>query len=323
MYKIPRTDLAVSRLAYGVGAMDFSWVSSNLMETTRKAVRAAHENGITFFDTADVYAGGQSDVALSELFRGSSRLRDEIVIQSKCGLRIRRGWRPGEPIAPDSIGVDLSRRQIIGSVEESLRRLQTDRLDILLLHVPSALLDPQDVACAFDELHRDGKVRHFGVCDHNVMQLELLRRSIRQELVANQMWLSLVHYAPIHERSGFGSLVDYCRIHDIQVQAFSPLKGGTIFGKPWLLAGSESVAPELRKLSEMLEAIASKHSATPAAIMLAWLLRHPAGIVPIMGSTNPVHIAQNCAADGIDLSVEEWTTLLNSTSQIQTMQVPQ
>ena len=180
-YTIPHTELEVSRLAYGCAMLGLDWNGSDAVARTAATIRTAYEQGITFFDTADIYGQGKSELALGEFLRGSPGLRQRIVIQSKCGIA-----------AGGSI--DNSREHITTAVEGSLERLGTDRLDILLLHWPDSLVEPQEVAKAFDELHRAGRVRYFGVSNHSACQIELLQKHVRQPLVANQIQLGLAHW---------------------------------------------------------------------------------------------------------------------------------
>ena len=226
-YTIPHTDLEVSRLAYGCAMLGLDWNGSDAVARTAATIRTAYEQGITFFDTADIYGQGKSELALGEFLRGSPGLRQRIVIQSKCGIA-----------AGGSI--DNSREHITTAVEGSLERLGTDRLDILLLHWPDSLVEPQEVAKAFDELHRTGRVRYFGVSNHSACQIELLQKHVRQPLVANQIQLGLAHWytvagpskgAVTHGDEGVAGL-DYARVHQIQIQAYSPLKAGNIVKPP-------------------------------------------------------------------------------------------
>ena len=316
-YRIPKTDLVVSRLALGIGMLGVSWNRSDLVQTTMQAIRVAYDSGITLFDTADVYAEGQSEEALGRVLKQSPEIRGSIAIQSKCGVRLRRGWMPSDPVTEDTFGADLSRDHIVSAVEGSLRRLGTERMDLLLLHATSALVQPEEVARAFDELSGGGKVSHFGVCMHTAAQIELLQKYVRQPLLVNQIWLGLAHNWPIAETSGFGALVDYCRVHDIQVQAFSPLKGQGLFQRPTLLDPPADAPNEVRRLAQALVEIAQRHWATPAAVMLAWLLRHPAGVLPIIGASTPDHIVENCIADRIELERAEWELLLHLAAPIQ------
>ena len=318
-YKIPHTDLLVSRIAYGNAMLGSDQHSPDFIQKTVRILNIAYDNGITFFDLADHYGAGKSEAALGEMLKQSPGLRRKLVIQTKCGMIVPDGWTPGDPLPSDSIGADLSHAHIVSAAEGSLMRLGTDHLDILLLHQPDALVEPEEVAQAFDELHRSGKVRYFGVSNHSVGQIELLKKSIRQPLVANQIQLGLAHCAPIGApfQTGFGGIVDYCRLHQMQVQAFSPLKGDDIFGSPSLLNVVADAPPAVKQAAQTLADLAKKRGSTPSAIALAWLLRHPAGIVPIIGATRPEHVIDNCTADRISLTRQEWYTLFYSAAAIQ------
>jgi predicted oxidoreductase len=311
-YTIPHTDLAVSRLAYGCAMLGLDWSDSDSVARTVATINTAQEQGITLFDTADVYGHGKSELALGEFLKSSPGLRHRIVIQSKCGIA-------------EGGSIDNSRAHITASVEGSLQRLGTDRLDILLLHWPDSLVEPQEVAKAFDELHRAGKVRYFGVSNHSARQIELLQKHIRQPLVTNQIQLGLAHWYTVagpskgaitHGDEGVEGL-DYCRVHQIQVQAYSPLKAGNIGKPPNLLNPPADAAPEVKKAIQALQDVAKAHSTSTSAVMLAWLLHHPANIVPIIGATKPEHVIDNCAADRIELSRGEWYTLLRAAAQIE------
>jgi predicted oxidoreductase len=274
-------------------------------------MKAAYEQGITFFDTADVYGHGKSEQALGQLLKDIPGSRRRLVIQSKCSSR-------------HGGVVDSSREHITEAVEGSLKRLGTDHLDILLLHWPDSLIEPTEVARAFDELHRAGKVRYFGVSNYSPYQIELLRKHVHQPLVANQIQLGLAHWyteagaakgAETHGAEGVVTL-DYCRLQDIQVQAYSPLKSASVGKPPNLLNPAADAPPEVRKAADALADVARSHDTSAAAIMLAWLLHHPAGIVPIIGATKVEHVIDNCAADRVQLSRDEWYSLLRTTAQI-------
>jgi predicted oxidoreductase len=311
-YRVPHTDLVVSRLAYGNAMIGSDWNSPDFIAQTVLVMQAAYEQGITFFDTADVYGHGRSEEALGQVLRDIPGSRRRLVIQSKCSLR-------------EGGVIDSSREHISSAVEGSLQRLGTDHLDILLLHSPDSLIEPAEVARAFDELQRARKVRYFGVSNYSPYQLELLRKHVRQPLVANQIQLGLAHWyteagaskgAMTHGAEGVVTL-DYCRLHDIQVQAYSPLKGASVGKPPNLLNPPADASPEVRKAIEALQTVASSHEASPAAVMLAWLLHHPAGIVPIIGATKAEHVIDNCAADRIELSRAEWYSLLRAAAALE------
>ena len=311
-YIVPHTDLVVSRLAYGCAMIGVDSNNPDFITQTTTNIRAAAEQGITLFDTADVYARGRSELALGQVLKDSPPLRQRLVIQTKCGM-VEGG------------GIDNSRAHITNAVEGSLKRLGTDHLDILLLHWPDSLVQPQEVAQAFDDLHRAGKVRCFGVSNHSPGQIELLRKDVRQPLVINQIQLGLAHWytaaspskgAITHGAEGVATL-DYCRTHDIQVQAYSPLKAESV-GKPPNLLNAQADAPaEERAAAQAMQEVARAHDSSPAAVMLAWLLHHPAGIVPIIGATKAEHVIDNCAADRIELSRSEWYALLRAAAKIE------
>lgn len=306
---IPNTDLVVSRVAYGTGFLDLSWKEDpDFTSKAKQAIRVALENEINFFDMADVYAQGRSEAALGEVFKESPTLRDQIVIQSKCGLRIPNNWAPGTPL----LGVDISAAHILRSVEGSLKRLRTDRLDILLLHAPDTLFQPEEIAQAFDELNSSGKVRYFGVSNFGIAHMELLRKHLRSPLVVNQVALGLGYCAPlaVGPDGSTGGIVDYCRLRDIQVQAHSPLRGG-------LLKPPNDASPKLKDLAQRLVDLAAQKNTNPSAIALAWLLFHPARIVTIIGSSKPQYIVENCAADRVEISHDEWHTLFRLAADIQ------
>jgi len=325
-YKIPHTDLVVSRIAYGCGMLA-NWDQEPLgAETIAKAVRlinTAYDNGITLFDHADLYCFGKAEAVFGEVLKRSPGLREKIIIQSKCGQKFPDGWKIG-----DGIHVDLGREYIIRAAEGSLKRLGSDSLDILLLHVPDALVELEEIAQAFDALKRSGKVRYFGVSNYTAAQIAGLQKYLSHKLVANQVQLGLAHPHLIADGmeftlelirgalkkhayagySGTGTL-DYCRLHDIQIQAWSPLRGD-------LLNPSLDAAPEVKQTAQMLADLAKEKNTTASAIGLAWLLNHGAGIVPIIGTTNPKHLIENCMADRVTLSRDEWYALFASAARI-------
>lgn len=244
------------------------------------------------------------------MLRGSPALRAKMVLQSKCGIRFADD-PPGTPGR-----YDFSHAHIVASVEGSLARLGVEHLDVLLLHRPDALVEPEEVARAFDALHASGKVRHFGVSNHTPGQIDLLRRHVRQRLVANQVEISLLHLPLIdegvvanttgHAYASAAGTLDHARLHDIRVQAWSPLAGGK------LATTSEFSDPVIRETSTLLRQLAEAKGVAPEAIQLARLLRHPAGLQPIVGTTDPVRLVACAAADTVQLSREEWYALFTA-----------
>lgn len=301
--RIPRTDLEVSRIAYGCMQLSKAWddapIAASEISSTIKLVETALEQGITLFDHADIYARGKSELLFGEALRQMSGLRDRIVLQSKCGIRFADTPQVGMPAR-----YDFSRDYLLDSVEGSLRRLGTDRLDLLMLHRPDPLMQPDEVASAFDALHRSGKVRYFGVSNHSASQISLLQKFVSQPLVVNQIEVSLLHHYPISESilgnqqggtyAGATGTLDYCREHELLVQAWSPSAGGKLSGAA----------------AELVTELARAKGTSPEAVLLAWLLKHPAPIQPIVGTTNPERLVASCAGDEVELSREEWYSLL-------------
>lgn len=262
-----------------------------------RLVDTAMEAGVSFFDHADIYGKGACEERFREAVKETGLRRDEMWIQSKCGIV------PG-------VMFDFSKEHIIASVEGSLKRLGTEYLDSLLLHRPDTLMEPEEVAAAFDELHASGKVRYFGVSNQNPMQMELLKKYVNQPLMANQLQFGVAHSSMI--QSGIevnmmtpgslnrdGSVLDYCRLHDVTIQAWSPFQYGMFEG---VFLGSEKY-PELNK--KILE-IAEKYGVSDTTIAAAWILRHPANMQVLSGTMNQKRFAQICQAAEISLTREEW-----------------
>lgn len=262
-----------------------------------RLVDTAMEAGVSFFDHADIYGKGACEERFREAVKETGLRRDEMWIQSKCGIV------PG-------VMFDFSKEHIIASVEGSLKRLGTEYLDSLLLHRPDTLMEPEEVAAAFDELHASGKVRYFGVSNQNPMQMELLKKYVNQPLMANQLQFGAAHSSMI--QSGIevnmmtpgslnrdGSVLDYCRLHDVTIQAWSPFQYGMFEG---VFLGSEKY-PELNK--KILE-IAEKYGVSDTTIAAAWILRHPANMQVLSGTMNQKRFLQICQAAEISLTREEW-----------------
>jgi predicted oxidoreductase len=334
-YVIKNTDLAVSRLSFGCASLG-GWipgvVDPDTVRAAERLILTACDVGVTLFDMADFYGNGNAETAFGEVLKRTPSLRDSVVIQSKCGQIM-----PGDPEPTDPYRVDLSRDHIVTSVEGSLKRLGTDRLDILLLHTPDALMVPYEIGEAFSKLKKAGKVRYFGVSNFSHMQIERLKRGIDERLVINQIQLGLGHSHPIvdgmewvvevgqdgpavmsGEKAYFVNAYsspsapgtfDYCCLHDIQIQAFSPIRGD-------LLSPTETTSAATKKATELVVEIAARKGVTPAAIAIAWLLRHPAGILPVFSTSKPERLIENCKADDVDLSRSEWYALFTAAAQL-------
>lgn len=256
----------------------------------------ALECGYNYFDHADIYGGGRCEQVFGGILRRDPSLREKIVIQTKCAIR------PGS--------YDFSKEHILSSVEGSLRRLGVEHIDVLLLHRPDLLMEPEEVAEAFDELESAGKVGAFGLSNHNPMQIELLQKYVRQPLLIDQMQLSIPHAYMIaaganvnlQNNEGIdrdGSLRDYCRIHGITVQPWSPLQHGFIDGA---FLTNERYAD----LQGLLSEVAAGYGISETGLAIAWLLRLPDKMQPIVGSTNPGRLREIAAAADVTLTREDW-----------------
>lgn len=280
------------------------------METVRltEHIRFCIEHGLNFFDHADIYGGGQCESRFSEAFKKTGYKREDVILQSKCAIR------PG-------VMYDFTKKHILESVDGILKRLDTDYLDILLLHRPDALMEPEEVAEAFELLEKEGKVRHFGVSNHRPYQIELLNKFVKQELCANQLQFSIPFSNMV--AAGMeanmltdgaidrdGGILDYCRLKDITIQAWSPFQYGFFEG---IFLDNNEKYPELNKA---LEEISQKYDTTPTAIATAWILRHPANIQMIAGTTNTERVSEIIKGSEIRLEREEWYRLYLSSGHI-------
>ena len=272
-------------------------------EQAAKVIRTAYDSGINFFDHATCYgADGAAETRFGESFPLTGLKREDIYIQSKCGLCFDRNE------------FDWTKENILSSVDDSLRRLKIDYLDTLLLHRPDVLFDPEEVAEAFDILEKNGKVRFFGVSNLVPMQIELLKKYVKQPLVINQVQLSLEQSQLIDQAlymnnkttelsiNRDGHALDYCMLNDNTIQAWSPLHIG-MFG------GTFIDNPDFPELNKALQELADREGVSKTAVAIAWILRHPAKMQAIIGTMNPAHIADACAASNVKLSHHDWYTL--------------
>ena len=272
------------------------------VDETANVIRNAYDLGIDFFDHATCYGDGEAETRFGDAFPKTGLRREDVILQSKCGLRFDRQI------------FDWSKENILNSVDDSLRRLQTDYLDVLLLHRPDLLYEPEEIAEAFDQLYESGKVRHFGVSNALPMQIEYLKKFVKQPLIINQLQLSLEQSQLIDQDLYMnnkttemsvmrdGSALDYCRLHDITIQAWSPLQFG-------MFRGVFVDHPEFPDLNVALENLAEQYGVSKTAIAIAWILRHPAKMQAIAGTMNPEHLKEIVDACKVNLSREEWYRL--------------
>lgn len=262
-----------------------------------KLVEKALELGANFFDHADIYGGGKCEEMFSEAIHMSPSVREKIILQSKCGIKL-------------GVMFDFSKEHILEAVDGSLKRLHTEYLDILLLHRPDALVEPEEVAEAFDILEQSGKVRHFGVSNQKPMQIQLLQRYVKQPIVTNQLQLSITNANMISNGLEVnmltdgaidrdGSILDFCRLHDITIQPWSPYQFGFFEG---VFLDND----KFPKLNQVIDKIAEKYEVTNTTIAMAWLLRHPAKMQPVTGTMNAKRLEEICAASEMYLTREEW-----------------
>jgi len=289
--KVPNTDMNASEIS--LGCMRISDMTNQEISTL---IHTALDEGINFFDHADVYGGGKCEEKFSEALDMNAGLREKMILQTKCG--IRKG------------SFDFSKEHILEAVDGSLKRLRTDYLDVLLLHRPDALVEPEEVAEAFTILETSGKVKYFGVSNQNPMQIELLTKFVKQKIYFNQLQLSITNTGMIDaginvnmqiDRSvnRDGSILDYCRLKEIIIQPWSPFQYG-------FFEGVFLDNPKFSELNEKIDAIAATKGVTNTAIAIAWLLRHPARMQPILGTTNPQRVKDSCQASSVTLTRQEW-----------------
>ena len=271
-------------------------------EEAAKVIKTAHERGINYFDHATCYGMGEAETRFAEAFPLTGIKREKIFIQSKCG------------ICPERSEFDWTKENIIASVDGILGRLKCEYIDTLLLHRPDLLFDPEEVAEAFDELEEAGKVCRFGVSNLMPMQIELLKKYVKQPLVINQVQLSLEQSQLIDQSlymnnkttdmsiNRDGSALDYCRLNDITIQAWSPLQIG-MFG------GTFIDNPDYPELNKVLAEIADREHVSKTAIAIAWILRHPAKMQAIIGTMNVDHINDARDATKVELSHHDWYAL--------------
>lgn len=274
-------------------------IEDKSVKEVEELVETALSVGINAFDLADIYGRGRCEELLGLVLKNRPDLREKMWIQSKCGIRIE-----------EFTYFDFSKDYIIKSVDGILQRLKIDHLDSLLLHRPDALMESDQVAEAFDLLYKQGKVRDFGVSNQNPMMMELLKKDVKQPLAVNQLQLS-VAFTPGFE-SGFhvnmedsqaamrdGSIFEYCKLHDVVIQAWSVLQFGYFKGN---FVGNE----KFQALNQVLDRLATKYGVTSSTIAISWILRYPAKMQAVVGTTNPKHLREVSQAANFSLTRKEW-----------------
>ncbi len=297
------SSLTSSRLAYGCWRVAGSW---NLDEVTpqsraagRRAIIAAYEAGYTLFDNANIYCSGEAERLLGEVLKEVGGMRERVVVATKGGIRFA-----GEPQPDAPSRYDFSASHLIEACEQSLRRLQLDTIDLYMLHRPDFLADPEEIARAFSELRQAGKVRYFGVSNFRPTLVTALQVACPMPLIVHQVEISLARLDAFSD----GTL-DQCLIEKITPMAWSPLAAGVMGNGASRLLPSQEAYRSMKFLS-VVDELAKDHGVHRTVIALAWLLKHPAKIQPILGSTNPDRIREAVKATELELGRDEWYRLL-------------
>lgn len=291
MKKINIGDMSAS--AVSLGCMRMNGLDGKSVDSI---MEAALNNGINYFDHADIYGGGNSERLFGEYLKRNRNSRESIYIQTKCAIH------DGQ--------YDFSKEHIVSSIDGSLARLGIDYVDALLLHRPDTLMEPEEVAEAFECLKKSGKVRHFGVSNHNPMQIELLKTAVEQPLIINQLQFSATEAGMVTSGMNMnmknndsvmhdGSVLEYSRIKNITIQAWSPFQHG-------FFKGTFIDNEDFPGLNKKLREIGDKYGLTKTGVAAAWILRHPANMQLIAGTMNPVRLEEICKGADITLTRSEW-----------------
>lgn len=315
MKKMPleKREISTSRLVYGCMGLGGGWnhdsITKDDIVQAEKAIETALSIGITMFDHADIYKMGKSETVFGKVLKERPELRKKIVLQSKCGIRFPEGDAPQR--------YDFSKDHILQSVDGTLERLGVEYIDVLLLHRPDPLVEPEEVAIAFDVLYESGKVRHFGVSNMSAAQMRFLQKYSSYPIVVNQLEMSLKRLdwieqgVLVNQQLGANvnfadGIIEHCRMEDIQIQAWGPLAKGMFTGGS-LVNPSDTVL----KTKEAVEKMASEKNTSAEAIVLAWLMRHPAMIQPVIGTANPERIrkCEDAVKQSEVMTREDWYTL--------------
>lgn len=304
---IPASRIALGCMGIG-GDWDHEPITAENIKQGHDAVNAALSIGINMFDHADIYTRGKAEKVFGQIFKDRPGLREEIIIQSKCGIKL---MEPGDI----TNSFDCSGSHILSSVDGILSRLGTEYIDILLLHRPDPLMDPEDVASALHQLKADGKVRHFGVSNMSAAQIKLLQTYCDEPFIVNQLHMSLaktswvdagisVNREPWKDIIFPEGTLEHCRMENIQLQAWGPLAQGLFSGR-----SLEDQPDNIVRTAAMVKELAEIKDTTPEAIVLSWLMTHPAAIQPVIGTVNPQRIVACANADKIELTRKEWYDL--------------
>lgn len=313
---LEKRGISNSRIVFGCMSLGGDWSAAPITKEdeiiAEKAVEAALSIGVTMFDHADIYKRGKSESIFGDILKKRPDLRDQIILQSKVGIRFQDDVNPQR--------FDFSKSHIIPSVDGILSRLGVEHLDVLLLHRPDPLMDPEEIAEAFNILRSAGKVRHFGVSNMTAAQMRFIQNSLPEPLVVNQLELSLARVdwieqgILVNQKAGVGvnfadGILEHCQMADIQIQAWGPLAQGKFSGRVIADAPDNIV-----KTAALVQKLAAEKETTPEAIVLGWLMKHPARIQPVIGTSSAERViaCQDAVRVSENLTREEWYTLLES-----------
>jgi predicted oxidoreductase len=305
--KLGKSSLISSRIGYGcwrlTGSHDPTEATEAGAQRGAAAVVAAYENGFTLFDLADVYCGGLCETIFGQVLTQIPEMRSRILIASKCGIR-----KKGEPYSDSPYRYDFSSDHIVNSCEKSLKRIGVETIDIYMLHRPDYLCEPEEVAKAFENLKGAGMVREFGISNFRPSQVTMLQRYCSMPLIVNQVEISLAKTDAFKD----GTL-DQCLTEGITPLAWSPLDGGQLGQNAKnASANAKTPHPVQLQLLETLDLVAEGRGASRTVMALAWLLKHPSNIIPIIGSTNPENIKDAADAGEMHLTRDEWYRLMEA-----------
>jgi predicted oxidoreductase len=312
---IPHTDISASRLAFGCMRLGGSWDATPYdkadVDLADRSIMCGVEAGFDFFDTADIYTRTKAESVFGEVLARHPGLRDKIAIQTKCGIFLKDDPEPGLPGR-----FDFSREHILAAARSSLKRLRCGRIDVLLLHRPDPLMEPEEVAEALAQLKKEGSVRYFGVSNFSGAQMSFLQDYLPEPFVANQLEMSLLHadfvetdisvnQRPSPVPQGMDDTVQYCRKNKVLLQAWSPLAQGRLSGRD-----IADQPPHVKACADLVARMAEERGVPPEAVVLAWLLRHPAGIQPVIGTIDEKRMRACVRAFEVRLDRVEWYSLL-------------
>lgn len=312
--KVKGSDLNWSQMSLGTMRIQWKGVDENgnkayfgkSVEEVDTLIRTALDLGINVIDTADIYGHGLSEELIGKVIARNPSIRDKMILQTKCGVKS----------TSEGLCYDLSKDYILNCVDNSLERLHTDHIESLLLHKPDPLYDPKQIAEAFDELYASGKVLNFGLSNFSSMQTAVIQKYSKRPITFNQMQLSIAHSLMIdsevnintndeHGTDYDSGILDYCRLNDITMQAYSVVQG-FLHGPN---KGTFINNPGFEKLNALMDKLCEKYNTNKNALALAWILKHPANVMPIIGTTNPSHIKDSVSAFDYELTRQEWYDL--------------